>query len=728
MRASLHSSRCPATSQPVVDLLRRRRPQFCAPLQATQAADGPASSTASQQQHLQRSLEQGPANKLVVEFDYVAVAFKTEPRRSSKRRQSQNRRRSSGGSSDGEGGVVDKLFGGAGDNPTDAGYRSLEYVSGDRRVLFEDGAPSAGPIAAAADITSSHVSCSSPPQATSTAAVRSAPAPPGRALGGAAPLAAAAGRPAPPRRLGSARARAEATSVRVGAAAQPGAAHVPPRVATSVAASELAREPALAMAAAAAPGGGLARAEGALGPARTQMPLPVSVSTGSTNVHVGTAPGPDAVVRLPHVTSMPAPGGAGEQQHVRDRKQQPRQGGSRSDAIRPASSSSSSSNSSSNIISSAGSQGVSSPTGRDARSRVKSQPSSGGSSGRSSDASASKAKDNDGAHTGALPHTAADADMEAAAVELLRVPRRAVRANRVFHAELTGMGFSARGGGPQQLRELLEVLGGGGGGGGGGLGLPHEQAVHVLLSQPRVMRVAPADLHARLAALAAALDLPLGAQPLAAAVAAAPDALLQRTPAAYRQCMAALAAALALPRAADARGLMLRAPSLLRHPPAFYARSVQQLQSQLALAPEAARALAAAEPGLLCVSPGVIRANGAELRERLQLSAAQVGALAGYAPELLAAPPGRLAAAARRLVAALSFSAAWRAQMPRLLASPRNTAVALSFRSDRYERLEYLARTGRDGAMGFKEALSLEEVDFAEVFPGYSEWRREQGR
>lgn len=86
-----------------------------------------------------------------------------------------------------------------------------------------------------------------------------------------------------------------------------------------------------------------------------------------------------------------------------------------------------------------------------------------------------------------LPHTAADAAMEAAAVQLLRVPQRAVRANRVFHAELTGLGFAARGRGPQQLRELLEVLGGGvdggsrscgggvGGGGGAGLGMTHEQ-------------------------------------------------------------------------------------------------------------------------------------------------------------------------------------------------------------------------------------------------------------
>ncbi|KAG2432427.1 hypothetical protein HYH02_012998 [Chlamydomonas schloesseri] len=734
MRASHLLSRCPASGQPVVDLVRRRRPQFSARAQATQAADGPASRTSSQQQHLQRSLEQGPANKLVVDFDYVAVAFKTEPRRASKRRQSQSRRRSLSVSSDDEGGVGDKLFGGGPGSSAHAGYWSLEYVSGDRRVLFEDRAPSAGPGPATSDISSSYVSSSSlagsPAPSPAVAAV-----PPVRAcartLGSASGPVVQASRPAPPRRLGSARARAEATSARVGAAAAPAPRTQHAAAVAAVAASLPAHTPPLAVAAASARNEA-AQEPHAVGLLLTRMTLPNGIDNDSiSRGGVLVVPGADAVVRLPLSASPPAWSPCGseppppqqqqQQPLAHGRQRQPRPGGSRGGEGRPASdgANNTSSNNGGNGSSRSRSDG-----GGDSSLVGRSVKGSGSGKGASSFREISGGVD-DSAYTGLLPHTAEDGAMEAAAVQLLRMPLRAVRANRVFHAELTGLGFGARGRGPQQLRELLDVLGGGGG---GGLGLAHEQVLHVLLAQPRVMRVKPATLRANVAALAAALQLQPGAEPLSAAVAAAPDALLQRSPAAYGQCVAALAAALALPRAADACALMLRAPSLLRHPPAFYARSVQQLQSQLALAPDAARALAAAEPGLMCVSPAVLRVNGEELRERLQLSPAQVGAVAAYAPELLAAPPGRLAAAARRLVAALSYSGTWRSQLSRLLASPRNTAVALSFRSDRYERLEYLTRTGRDGAMGFKEALSLEDADFLEVFPGYSQWRREQGR
>ncbi|PNH06289.1 hypothetical protein TSOC_007356, partial [Tetrabaena socialis] len=216
-----------------------------------------------------------------------------------------------------------------------------------------------------------------------------------------------------------------------------------------------------------------------------------------------------------------------------------------------------------------------------------------------------------------------------------------------------------------------------------GLSTPQLQAL--VLMQPHLLRLPPRTLAERAAALAAALELAPGDPQLAEAALAAPDALLQRR--AYGDTAAALAKALAatpLPPG-GARGMLRLHPQLLRQPPASFARAVAVLRQHLALPPAAAASLAAAEPHLLVVSPGV------------------VGAVVSHAPELLWRPPGHLRAAASRLASVLQHSSSWREkELPRLLGHARNLAVALSFRNERYERLEHLAATSRSGHIGFK--------------------------
>jgi hypothetical protein len=45
----------------------------------------------------------------------------------------------------------------------------------------------------------------------------------------------------------------------------------------------------------------------------------------------------------------------------------------------------------------------------------------------------------------------------------------------------------------------------------------------------------------------------------------------------------------------------------------------------------------------------------------------------------------------------------------------------------RYDRLDYLVQTRRDGAVGFKEALTIPEEEFRDMYPGYTNLRRERG-
>lgn len=302
-----------------------------------------------------------------------------------------------------------------------------------------------------------------------------------------------------------------------------------------------------------------------------------------------------------------------------------------------------------------------------------------------------------------------NADRLAAAAALLQLPLHKLRKYWGFCSELRAVELT-----PADLSALCCVLV-------QLLGLAPPQLCAVLLNNPRVLRVPPAVAARRGAALALELHLPPppgpgGGGPLAAIIAAEPAVLLRRSE--FTGTTAALAAALALPPS-DALALLRQEPQLLRHPPGVFAHSVGQLREQMGLTEAAAAALAAAEPQLLAVSPGVLCANGAMLRSLLQLSPQQLAEIVARAPEILVRSPGELRVVVQRLTTVLSRSSSWREGLPRLLASSRNLAVALSFGSDRYDRLQYLAATGRDRIMGFKEGLSLKDEDFKEVFPEY---------
>ncbi|KAG2502190.1 hypothetical protein HYH03_000677 [Edaphochlamys debaryana] len=313
------------------------------------------------------------------------------------------------------------------------------------------------------------------------------------------------------------------------------------------------------------------------------------------------------------------------------------------------------------------------------------------------------------------------------------LPRSFIYRNRALTVELTSLAHADVDAGAQSgagLRALCGALR-------DGLGLAKPQINAALVAQPHLLRVPPQAALERGQALAQVLGLSTargssgsasGGSEVGEVVAGAPDVLMRSDGASgYGASADALAAALALPPEA-ARALLLREPGLLKHPPTHYPAALGQLRRQLGLSGPAAAQMAAAEPALLTASPGVLAANSAMLRSQLQLCPEALAALAAHGPWLLTRAPGALRAAAGRLGGVLSRSQAWRGGLGRLLASPRNLAVALSFGSERYERLEYLARTGRDGFMGFKDALTAEEDDFAEVFPEFGAWRRAQGR
>ncbi|GLC42265.1 hypothetical protein PLESTM_001310500 [Pleodorina starrii] len=573
----------------------------CATKPSIHAKAGP-SQTTSDQDHLQRSLELGPALKQAPDFEYVAVAFRSQPRPKRSKAQQRNGLTSSK-HKDG----LSKIFGTADDGRT---YRALETVSGDRRLLFE---PAAGPM---------------PPAELPDAVA--AIVQPDRHDG--ADGAAATGTRPTRRRLRQA-----------GRVAKP-APH-PPSASAAAAAAANTTSPSSPETLSSAGPSTVPTRHSPAPPGPPRPPAGLSTDTPSQAVAPASPPPPlpptDATAPL-HPLHHPQPSPQQQPQQQQQQRVQHRRG----------------------------------------RGRAAAAPAS---------------------------------ERLAAAAAVLQLPLTELRSHRGFCSELRALDLT-----PGALADLRGALV-------DSLGLAPPQLRAALLCQPHLLRLPPCTLARRGAELALELALPPppgpgGGGPLAAIVAAVPDVLLRR--AGYAGTAAALAAALALPPD-EALALLRREPQLLRHPPGFYARGVGQLGEQLGLALEAAAALAAAEPQLLAVSPGVLRANGAMLRSLLQLSREQLAEVVERAPELLVRSPGVLRGAVQRLAAVLSRSERWRAALPRLLASPHNLAVALSFRSDRYDRLEYLAATGRDRIMGFKEGLSLEDGEFGEVFPEYeyNVWR-----
>lgn len=259
----------------------------------------------------------------------------------------------------------------------------------------------------------------------------------------------------------------------------------------------------------------------------------------------------------------------------------------------------------------------------------------------------------------------------------------------------------------------------------GGLGLSPTQLRHIVMAQPLLLELRLELLLERAAAVAAVLEVPLPSRELAQALASTPDVLMRKG--CLTETREALAAALQLP-AEPALWLLRREPQLLYTPPAFFRQCVALLESELGLAAADARQLAGREAQLLSTPPSVLSRNLAMLRKECQLDTPLLAAMVQLVPSLVCRSPGQLRAATHRLLALLHGDDAWRTQLPRLLASPRNLAVALSFDSGRYVRLDYLHHTGRGAAMSFKEALSVEADEFHEVFPEFEAWRRQRSQ
>jgi hypothetical protein len=127
---------------------------------------------------LQRSLDLTPAHKAAPDFEYVAVAFRSQPRRPRLARQPQRRPKQSKEDSQQKASVVDSLFGGQAQD----GYRTMEMFSGapHLRGLFmaeptEETAQPSSPHAPPASTQSSR-SSSSPAAAASSSAPAAHPA------------------------------------------------------------------------------------------------------------------------------------------------------------------------------------------------------------------------------------------------------------------------------------------------------------------------------------------------------------------------------------------------------------------------------------------------------------------------------------------------------------------------------------------------------------------------
>lgn len=155
---------------------------------------------------------------------------------------------------------------------------------------------------------------------------------------------------------------------------------------------------------------------------------------------------------------------------------------------------------------------------------------------------------------------------------------------------------------------------------------------------------------------------------------------------------------------------------------------VQELSLQLGLTPLAAAQFAVRQPSLLCSPRARLASNINCLVSTFKLDPPALLQLIEAMPQLLVASPGPLSTNVRFFHKVMRYSPAWSVQLPKLVSSPHNLAVALSFDSSRFHRLQYLVMTGRDRGIGYKSALSMLAADFSEMYPGYELWRHEWGR
>ncbi len=553
-------------------------------------------SSASAQEHLERSLELGPACKQVVDFEYVAVAFKSQPRRKPKRRSHKAKQNDS----------VATIFGNS--DKEEKGYRSLEVVSGDRRVLFEDGQASSSPQRPAQGQPAQQAGVSA---ATTRPDVQPSRPPTGSSDGVAVQ----------PRRTADARPRVQASAPTPSPEARPASASSPP-------------PPSVA-------------------PAATQ---PEAAPTFSRPSHYAATPAEPSSSSIPLLTA------AGAEPEPPD----------------PATPSPAPPDSPSSPIA---------PKGH--RDKLRVPP------------------------------------IEVAACRLLSVTPRELHRHRGLHAELQALTAANLHHHLDDVRMILHQH----------FGLSRKHTRQLLFSQPFILRLTPLQLAQRLGELAAVLELQPGSPEFAEAILAAPDVFTSRgtsqssgAAAGFAEVRATLHRVLRCRDPQRVLAFLRSSPQLLARPAAHLADSMAALQGELALSHQAAVQLAVAEPRLLAASAGQLRSNAALLRSECQLSCEQLAEVVKHLPEMLARPHGMLAGTVRRLKAALLKSSPWQVQLPKLLTSYRNLAVALSFGSERYERLEYLVESGGDRVMGYKDALSLEDEEFAEVFPGYARWRRHHKR
>mmetsp|Transcript_20964 Transcript_20964/g.45882 ORF Transcript_20964/g.45882 Transcript_20964/m.45882 type:complete len:563 (+) Transcript_20964:178-1866(+) len=148
----------------------------------------------------------------------------------------------------------------------------------------------------------------------------------------------------------------------------------------------------------------------------------------------------------------------------------------------------------------------------------------------------------------------------------------------------------------------------------------------------------------------------------------------------------------------------------------------------LGVAAPDARALALREPALLTTLPGPMSAAAHAISSTFRVEQEVLRDMVTHSPELLCASPGVLDTTCRRFHTVMKRSEAWSQQLPKLLGHPRNLSVAISFDTSRYDRLSYLVTTRRDRGISYKEALTMPDEDFVDMYPGYIGWWKEQGR
>ena len=151
-------------------------------------------------------------------------------------------------------------------------------------------------------------------------------------------------------------------------------------------------------------------------------------------------------------------------------------------------------------------------------------------------------------------------------------------------------------------------------------------------------------------------------------------------------------------------GLVQQHPELLSRPDCDgFSAVMDTLSDLLGLRPAEATQLVLREPCVLLGSSEIVRRNLTCILVTFDLDAGTLREMVEHVPELLSTSPGVLPVRCQRLMKLLKSSASWRKQVGRLMSQPRNLAVAVSFNTAHYDRLDYLVTTQRDTGISYKE-------------------------